>query len=119
MELHINPPDVYQFIHCRKQMQECLICAVLDSGKTVTQQVEQKLEDSCNFWVETEEGTWEHEEIDPLYIQTLASIYYQHTNIPPERAMLVERIEYGDNQISASWKFTLKQELCQSQESLN
>jgi hypothetical protein len=100
-------------------MQECLIGAALNNNQVIIRQVEQFLENSSHFWVETEAGEWEDEEIDPLYIQTLASIYYQHTDISPEKAMLVERIEYGDNQISASWQFQEKQESCQSPESLN
>lgn len=112
MELHISPPDVYKFIYHRKQMQECLICAVLASGKMVTQQVEMRSEDQncCFYWVDWENNPEQETNFSPEHIEYHASIYQHHTNLPPERAVLVERIEYSDNQISASWQFQEKQE---------
>ena len=88
------------------------MCAVLASGKMVTQQVEMKSEDQdcCFYWVDCVNADEQKFDIDPNHIEYHASVYRHHTNIPPERAMLVERIEYSDNQISASWQFQEKQE---------
>lgn len=114
MELHTSPPHMDEVLRSQRELRECLLCAFVKSVKIIPQPTEPKISNSeTHYWIEQNRDSIltpkVMEEIKKMgnsdHVNYYAQMYSHYTDIPPEKAMLVETIEFSSTQLSASWKF--------------
>lgn len=111
----MKPYDLDFIPQERSKFKECLLSAYLVNIKLIPTQAAQRISDNeWHYWLEPIDNSKSQFLAQSLanneLTKNFAQMYQTYTDIPPDKAILVETIEFKDNQMLVNWQFKMKLE---------